>query len=566
MVNLYQFGDNIIIETFLWFSMSKNDSGLNNIPEELKEYIFYSHGSFSVRNNQNGIFITFGRFSSQDIACAATCLLIKHDWDMASVKDDPLSEFKDKFWIFKVMNNHLIFDSQYDTFERAVEYLEINSRCNDYHNDILSKKKRKSKYDDIDQDLLKEYREIPNIFPRDDVFVVKYVSTGEEYGVFNSIDEAIVAKQLLMKNNWNIPSSVEMEFYGSFYWVFKVEEGILIFIDKFESYEDALDCLNSNKINLNNSDDKEELFGGVIRKIDDDYIEDIKNDSYVIENNFKKSISNDSILNTRMVVSSSHRHGGYGKTRKIREKIEVWSKDSPSDNEALKTEFIKATLKIKEMEEYSNEDILGIFKNLESKLDIVYFQNNTLKDYYSVTLLPDGEFDFTIDLYGFIEFKYIWKILSHYYGDLNKINRSSSIHYFNDCYYIIKVFDKKLIISGQFASYSEAEENIGFLYDYYSKSAADEVYHHNIKHYGNVFKLSEEHHGKTFEMDGFKSLEELKAVIDIFDWYDWNPDVFKNYDIFHYHGMYWIIDYFFYYIKLAGRFYSKDDAIEYKCR
>jgi len=552
--------------------MSKNSSDLTNVPEDLKEYIFYSHGSFSVKNDNNGMLITFGRFSSQEIACAAVSLLIKHDWQMVHVRDNPLCEFMGKFWIFKVMNNRLIFDCQYDSFERAVEYLEINSQCNDYHNDILGKKKRKRKYENLNQDLLKEYREIPNIFPRDDVFVVKYVSTGAEYGVFNSIDEAIVAKQLLIKNNWNLSSSVEMEFYGSFYWVFKIEEDILIFIDKFESYEDALDCLNSNKINLNNSDDKEELFGGVIRKIDDNYIEDIKNDSYVIENNFKKSIDDYSILNMPKVDSYSYRQKGYGERSNERETIGVWVKDahfdneSSFDNEALKAEFIKDTLKIKEMEEDSNEDILGIFKNLESKLNIVYFQNNTLKDYYSVTLSSDGEFNFTIDLYGFIEFKYIWKILSYYKGDLNKIKGLSSIHYFNDCYYIIKIFDNKLIISGQFASYSEAEENIGFLYDYYSKSAADEIYPHNIEHRGKVFKLIEEHRGKTFEMDGFKSLEELKAVIDIFDCYGWHPDVFKNYDIFHYHGMYWIIDYFFYYVKLAGRFYSKDDAIDYKCK
>jgi len=270
--------------------MFEGNCDSNKIPIQYKGYIFYSFGSFSVKNDRNGVLITFGRFKSQDIACAAVGLLIKHDWDMEAVKNDPICEFGDKFWVFKLINNHLIFDSKFDSFEESVEYLEINSKCNDFHNDILHKKKRKSKFENLNNELGTFDVNIPNIYSKDGSFVVKYKSNGKEYGIFNSMDEAIAAKEILIKNNWKFSNSVEMSFHNSFYWVFKIENNVLFFIDKFESYEDALDCLDLNKSEVNVKNNKQSVFGGFIREIDDDYINDVKNDDYVIENNFKKSI------------------------------------------------------------------------------------------------------------------------------------------------------------------------------------------------------------------------------------------------------------------------------------
>lgn len=546
--------------------MSKNKSK-SEIPTELEKYVIYNHGSYAVRNNKNNIMLVFGRYGSQDLACAAANLLIKHDWHMASVKDDPISEFNDIFWVFKVMNNKLIFDSNFDSFESAVEYLEINSKCNDYNNDLLRKKKRKRKYDDSFENFEKEHKKISNIFSKDDKFVVKYKSQGKKYGIFDSIDEAIVAKQLLINNNWHFSDSVEIEFYNSLYWVFDIEMNFLRFIDKFESYEDALDCADLYKNKYSGNNDDESVFGGFIRKIDDDYIEDIKNDDYVVENNFKKSIDNDSRWVRKYATAKSSGSHEINVPKKPKKSIKFDQIDVDKyDVELLKSEIMRENLKIKELEESSDNDLIKIFENLNSKLDIIYFKENTLQDYFSVKCLPDGEFDFSISLYDFVEFKYIWKLISFYEGNMNKINEISSIHYFNNYYYIIKVFDNKLIVSGLFNSYSEAEDNIELLYKYYSKSFSENNYLYNIERMGNSFRSNESHHGKTFEFEGFRSLEELIAVIDIFNYYDWDSKVFKDNDIFYYHGMYWIIDYFFYYVKLAGRFNSKDEAIDFKCK
>ena len=65
---------------------------------------------------------------------------------------------------------------------------------------------------------------------------------------------------------------------------------------------------------------------------------------------------------------------------------------------------------------------------------------------------------------------------------------------------------------------------------------------------------------------GFNSLEELKAVIDIYNFNNWDSRVFKKYDLFYYNGMYWDIGHFYYNVKLSGRFYSKKDALDHKCR
>ena len=147
---------------------------------------------------------------------------------------------------------------------------------------------------------------------------------------------------------------------------------------------------------------------------------------------------------------------------------------------------------------------------------------------------------------------------------MDKIKFLSSIHYFNDFYYIIKVFNGKLVVSGQFNSYSEAEENIKCLQDFYS-DYSDNPQLDNIEKYGDFYSFKEYHNGRDFEIELIKSIENIKAIIDIFNYCKWDVDVFKKYDIFYYHGLYWEIDYFYYYIKLAGRFYSKDDAMDHKC-
>ena len=519
---------------------------------------------------KNGILLTFGRFRSCDIACAAANLLISHDWDMAYVKDDPIGSFGGEYWVFKIINNKLIFDSKFNSSESAVEYLEINSRCNDYHNNVLNKKKRKPKYADVEIDSVVVDRQIPNIHVKNDKYVVKFKPSGKVYGEFNSIDEAIAAKQLLIKNNWKISDSTVIEFHKSFYWVFTIDYNVLSFIDKFESYEDALDCIDSLNVYSHNQSNTQSVFGGHIRKIDDEYIENIKNDDYFIENNFIKSNIDESRLNSRFVKPKELKFDDVNnkppKSSKFPKRRASSMYYDSKDVELIRKEVIRENIAIKEIDADIDESLNDKFQNLKSPLNIIKFEDNTLVDYYTISHSSDGEVEFSYNLYEFKEFPYILKLLNLINLDLNQLKFVSSIHYFNDAYHIIKVFDDKLIISSEFESYSEAEDNIQFLYGYYSKSLKDENYPHDIEHYGKIFSLTESHNGHTFEFMGFNSLEELKAVIDIYNYNNWDSRVFKKYDLFYYNGMYWDIGHFYYNVKLSGRFYSKKDALDHKCR
>lgn len=544
-----------------------NEENYHEIPLEFEQYIQYKFGSYAIKNNRNGRLITFGRFSSIDVACAATSLLIKHDWDMIDVANDLISYYIDKFWVFKLLNNHLIFDSKFDSYERAVEYLEINQACNIRNNDVLYKKKRKSRFKNISKTTIED-KNIPNIYHKGDVFVVKFKPRGKEYGVFNSLEEACAAKKVLVDNNWHFSSTVEMVFYESFYWVFKIEENVLSFAGKFESYEDALDCLDSIKKESYSRNDESLIFGNSIRKIDDDYIEDLLKDDYVIENNFKKSIADNSDLNFKYISRNNFEKSPSNPNLKNNKKNKRRNKKSGDshiirvDNH-LKRKITRDNIKIKNMEE-NNQDTVSINLNLKSNLHIIKFRENTLDDYYAIQVSSDGELRFSENIVELTELRYVWNLLNVYDWNLNKIKTLSSIHYFNENYYIITVFNDKLIISSSFNSYSDAENNIGFLYEYYSVSSED--YNTDIEKRGKTFLFVKEHNGRKFEISPLRSLEELKAIIDIFNYFDWNPLVFKEYDIFYYHGLYWEIEYFYYFIKLAGKFDTKEDAINHKLK
>ena len=119
--------------------MSYNRFDSYNIPEEFKRYVFFNHGSYAVKNDRNSILITFGRFSSKDVACAAAKLLIKYDWNIRKIGNDLVSEYQNNFYVFKEVNSTLFFDLKFKSYDEAVEHSEINARCTDFHNDGILK-------------------------------------------------------------------------------------------------------------------------------------------------------------------------------------------------------------------------------------------------------------------------------------------------------------------------------------------------------------------------------------------------------------------------------------------
>ena len=545
-----------------------NDNMSSEIPEKFEKYIEYKFGTFAVKNDKNRILITFGRFSSLDVACAATELLIKFDWNIFDVANDPISDYLGEFWVFKVMNNHLIFDKKFSSSEEAIEYVEINSRCNDYNNEILHKKKRKAKYENTPEiELENQFEEdidIPNIYFKKNLYVVKYKSNGKEYGFFCSIDEAIVARILLIENNWQFSSTVEMKFHDSFYWVFKIESNVLFFIDKFESYEDAFDCLDLVKSNKYDFTDPREL----TKKIKNKPKRLIPKSKVPV----RKPVRRPKKDKSKVVAPKPVDKPKKDKSKVVAEKSSNKPKKRKSRiprNQSYKIrpkhKFSYENIMIKKIEEITNESLRISSKNLKSELNIIKFKDNALFDYYSIFITDRGVIEFSSNIQELSELEYIWRILNVYGWNLDKINKISSIHYFNGFYYIIKSFNEKLIISGPFNTYDDAENNIGFLYDFYSKNE-DKQYIDSIRKHGDYYKFIEEHNGNTFEIAYQKSLETLKALIDIFECYNWDPDEFSDFNIYHYHGLYWEIDYFNYYIKLYGQFDSKEKAIEHKIR
>ena len=190
--------------------MSGDIFDFNMSYEELKRYIYRSQGSFAVKNDANEILITFGRFKYEYIACAAVKLLIKYDWNILQVNEDPIIEYENEFFVFKVMNNSLIFDSKFDSFESAVEYYEINYRCNDYHNDIFKNSSKRNGYKERWSFSDKREEEVIDeryIFEKSGKFLVKRSKQKGNFvfGKFDSFEVAKAARKVLLDYNWKLP-------------------------------------------------------------------------------------------------------------------------------------------------------------------------------------------------------------------------------------------------------------------------------------------------------------------------------------------------------------------------
>ena len=224
--------------------MSLKGSGSN----KLNDYIKYSSGSFAVKNNKNGVLINFGRFKSEDIACAAVKLLIKHDWDINKVAEDSLIDYNDEFWVFKVMNNKLIFDRKFDIFERAVEYNEINSRCNDFHNNIFKDSPKKNKYKERFAESENEEESVIDdkyIFEKSGKFSLKRSKRkgNHVFGEFESFDVARAARKIALDNKWRLKDGTEILLFDGYYWVFEIADNSLVYKGKSDSYEDAFEII-----------------------------------------------------------------------------------------------------------------------------------------------------------------------------------------------------------------------------------------------------------------------------------------------------------------------------------
>lgn len=216
------------------------------IPDEFVRYIKFKKEFYHVKRKSK----TFGKFNSVKEACAATTILLKNQWKLSEVSKDPLVTFDKEFWIFEVKDEKLVFDKKFSDFELAVEYVEINTRCNDYHNDIFRNSSKKNGYKGRFKFSKQEEKSTSDkyIFEDDSgKFIIKKSKhkTSKYFGKFDSFDIALAAKKLLMSSNWNVKDGNEILFFNDMYWIFEIDYNFLTFKGQSDSYEDAMDIINS---------------------------------------------------------------------------------------------------------------------------------------------------------------------------------------------------------------------------------------------------------------------------------------------------------------------------------
>lgn len=224
----------------------------NDFEEILGEFVKYIHFKrqfYYVKKKSKNNITTFGKFKSVKEACAATSILLKNKWKLSEVSKDSLVTYDGEFWIFEVKNEKLVFDKKFSDFELAVEYVEINTRCNDYHNDIFRNSSNKNGYKERFNFSNQEEKSTRDKYIFEDnsgKFIVKKLKRKNSvfFGKFDSFDIALAAKKLLMDSNWNVKDGNKILFFNDMYWIFEIDSNFLTFKGKSDSYEDAMDIIN----------------------------------------------------------------------------------------------------------------------------------------------------------------------------------------------------------------------------------------------------------------------------------------------------------------------------------
>lgn len=496
----------------------------DEVPDELREYIGVKINRYYVKKDSDDGWITFGRFDSIKEACAAACILCRRNWRLKEVINDPLIKYGDEFWVFKVEEFKLIVDNKFDDYESAVEFIEINSKCNDYHNDIFMKFSKKKGYKNR-YALYEEYNPVSNyenIFEKSGKFIVAKSKTKNSwiYGEFNSIDEAVAARKLLIDNNWHIDEGMELLFFNESYWIFKINEGILKFNGKFDSYEDAMDILNPSK------PQKNDFTNPFLKSVEDNF------DKVVSK---RKPKSKPKRKKSKKVVSKKLKRNNLTYLDKIQENIKIKSSVDISKiwNPPIQINNIE-NKKIRIFVERVGDNV----KNLFSILDFTFFNKQ-------VQCIVDGaEIKWkdrnTVKIHNFSEFQLIISILEINGWDLSRINNSSSIYYYEGSYYKVHVVDNTIVF-GMYSSYNSAENTL-LIYKARPITNSDYV-SLNIDKVGNKYEFIKIQNGEAYITNSLKSLEEVKAIRDILIHSNWDFSIFNKYDLFYLNGFYWEIAY-----------------------
>ena len=508
-----------------------------NVSNELIEYIEVKNNVYYVKKRSKNNITTFGKFNSMKEACAATCILLKNKWKLKEVANNPLVNYGDEFWVFDINDGKLVFDKKFSDFELAVEYVEINDRYNDYHNDILSdNRKRKHRLWASDNEFYEEELNDEFIHKKWGKFVIEmpFKRGNFQYAEFDTLEEAKVAKNLLVDNNWNIDNEFEMIFYNNSYWIFKFAEGALIYLNKLESFEDAFDFIESVKEGYWNKGD------------DPKYNEDVSQ-NYGSKMDLSKT-KNNHIAKRPTNVFKSNKRVKSKKLSVLKFSYNYREDKGQSKNiwePKLKKPLTGLQIKINVVRGGAN------VKKLDVDITFAFY-----KDYYGVTVEGYGLNsldDYSID--KFPEFPLIVKVFEINNWSLLNIKLSSAIYYFNSRYYKIRVLDNNKLIFQEFESYYLAENMVVT----YNKMQFDKDSFHcplDVVKKGKNYDLVKINKGKVLRVHSLESLEEMKAIHTILVNENWDFNIFDEYEYFYLNGLYWLFECNGHELKLIGKLES----------
>ena len=446
------------------------------------------------------------------------------------------------FGFLKLKKNKLILDNKFDDFESAVEFMEVNSRCNDYHNDIfrnsIKKKGYKKRFESSKTNVKNSQNDNEYIFNVSGKFLLKKSKRRNSlcYGEFDSLDETIAARKILLDCKWNVKNEHEISFYNNYYWVFEVSDGFLTFKAKSQSYEDALDIMappssenESENIYIKSIDENYDQVMSNMRKYDE--LQSSKRKSKTSKSHLAKSFKS----KFRKIRSDK----SYNKIKTKVNKSKVWE---PSISTDLGIKQVKVI--VKQPNKNSEKTFVLDFDILDSNITCKFNGENIVwgKRYDS-------------DFKQFPELPLIIKIMEINSFDLSKLTYSSSIYFYNFSYYKIHLLDKNTLIFDKFNTYSDAE-NTPIEFKGIPLKRLDSRCPLDIDQTRGVYEMVKFHNGDVFKINILKSLEEIKAVRDILILSNWDFNIFEKYDLFYLNGFYWEIVMFNNVIYLIDRYES----------
>jgi len=501
-------------------------ANVDKIPKKFREYIFVKHNFFYVKKIYENTTKTFGKFDSLRKACAATSILLKNNWKIRDVSTNPLVTYDNEFWVFNVVDDKLFFETKFTDFEEAVEYVEINLRCNDYHNDIFKGSSKKKGYKNrfkLQNEEIKTSDEY--IFEKSGKFIVKRSKriNSKCYGEFDNFDEALAAKKLLLDCGWRVKEGKEILFYNNQYWIFESVDGIISFKGKTKSYEDALDLISIS----NTQNDENGFTNPFIKSVEDNFdrvmekrkLESQKHQKSIKDSDFK-------LYNKDEIDRNLNYYNIVKKNLNVKKHVDIRRIWIPKNNHiAPKKDHLRIFVERCE----SNVD------NLFSIIDFNFFSEKVIQ------CIVDGtEIEWRrrndINISYFLEFPLIVNILEINGWDLSKLSNSSSIYFYNNAYYKIQVFENTIIL-GKFISYEDAENTV-FTYKNSPLMPGDNTYL-GIDKVGGKYEFIKFKKGEVYKTFRLKSLEEIKAIRDILINSNWDFSIFDKYTLFYWNGFYW---------------------------